>query len=103
MSILKKAPEGSQVLDLGAARAARAEARAAAGEGDSFIKLSVGYVQVLPEVPLSAAVILESGDIKTGLAGILTDPADVDALLAEITTHDVESLVTLITGTPLGE
>jgi hypothetical protein len=103
MSILKKAPEGSQVLDLGAARAARAEARAAAGEGDSYIKLSAGYVQVLPEVPISVAVILETGDIKAGLAGLLADPADIDALLVELTSNDVEALVKFITGTPLGE
>lgn len=103
MAILAEAPEGANVLDLGAARAARAEARAASGEGDSFIKLSAGFVQVLPEIPISVAVILEAGDVKAGLAGLLADPADVEALLVEITSNDVEALVKFITGTSLGE
>lgn len=103
MAILKDAPEGARVLDLGAARAARAEARAAAGEGNPVIKLSVGYVEVLPEIAISVAVILEAGDIKNGLAGLLVDSADVDALLTELTSEDVSALTKFIAGASLGE
>lgn len=103
MSILKQAPKGSEVLDLGAARAARAEARAAAGKGRSFIKLTVGYVEVKPEIPLSVADDLVNEKVREGLAGILADPDDVAALLGEITQNDVEELAAFITGTSLGE
>lgn len=103
MSILKKAPEGAAVLDLGAAHAARAEARAEAGQSRSFIKLTAGYVEVRPEVPLIAALDLQEEKIREGLAGLLSDPADVDELLKEITAQDVEALTGFITGSSLGE
>lgn len=103
MSVLKEAPEGSPVLDLGAARVARAEARAAAGEGNPFVKVSAGYIEVLPEIAISVAVTLEAGDIQKGLAGLLVDPADVGALLEELTSKDVEALTSFITGSSLGE
>ena len=102
MTILKVAPDGANVLDLGAERAARAEARAAAGEGVPFIRLSVGYVEVKPEIPISVADLLLI-DTKGGLAGLLADPADIDALYAEITTGDMEALTEFITGKSLGE
>ncbi|MEO7018346.1 MAG: hypothetical protein ABI067_17700 [Leifsonia sp.] len=103
MSILKKAPTGSEVLDLGAARVARAEARAASGKGSSFIKLTVGYVELKPEIPLSVADDLVNEKVREGLAGLLADPEDIDALLGEITQNDVEALAAFITGSSLGE
>lgn len=103
MSILAEAPEGADVLDLGAARAARAEARAAAGKGAAVIKLSVGFVEILAEIPLGVATDLQDGRIREGLAGVLVDPDDIDALMAEITVNDTEALTKLITGESLGE
>ena len=82
MTILKKAPEGAEVLDLGAGRVARAEARAAEGKGSPFLKISAGFIAVKAEIPVEVAYTLQS-DVKAGLAGILVDPADVDALLAD--------------------
>jgi phage-related tail fiber protein len=103
MSILKKAPTGSEVLDLGAARVARAEARAAAGKGASFIKLTVGYVEVKPEIPLAVADDLVNEKVRQGLAGLLADPDDIDALLGELTQNDVQDLAAFIMGASLGE
>jgi hypothetical protein len=103
MSILKKAPADGSVLDLGAARAARAEARAAAGKGASFIKLTVGYVELKPEIPLAVADDLVSEKVRQGLAGLLADPNDIDALLGELTANDVQELAAFITGASLGE
>ena len=102
MTILKAVPDGANVLDLGAERVARAEARAAAGEGLPFIRLSVGYVEVKPEIPLAVAELLLV-DTKGGLAGLLADPTDIDALYAEITIGDQEALTEFITGKSLGE
>jgi len=103
--ILTEAPAGARVLDFAPARAARAEARAARGEPAAFIKLAVGYVGVRAEIPLEAAILLEESKLREGLAGILTDPSDIDALLADgLATNDLEALVELITGgVKLGE
>lgn len=103
MSIRAEAPEGAQVLDLASARAARAEARAAAGAGSQFIKLSVGFVEMQPEVALSVAIDLQSERLREGLAGLLVDPDDVDALLGELTANDVADLTKFITGATPGE
>ena len=103
MTILKKAPEGAEVLDLGAARAARAEARAAEGLGAKFLKISAGYIEVKAEIPVEVAFTLER-DVKAGLAGLLVDPTDVDALFADgLTSQDLEAMQALVTGQPLGE
>jgi hypothetical protein len=103
LTILKKAPAGAEVLDLGAGRAARAEARAAEGLGGKFLKLAAGYVEVKAEIPVEAAFTLYT-DIKGGLAGILVDPKDVDALIADgLTSQDLEAMQALVTGKPLGE
>ena len=103
MTIRKKVPEGAEVLDLGAARAARAEARAAEGLGAKFLKISAGFIEVKVEIPVEVAFTLQS-DIKAGLAGILVDPADVDALLADgLTAQDLEAMTDLVTGKSLGE
>lgn len=102
MSILKTAPEGANVLDLGAERAARAEVRAAEGEGVPYVRLSVGYVEVKVEIPLAVADLVLV-DLKAGLAGLLADPADIEALYGEITTGDAEVLTEFILGKSLGE
>lgn len=104
MSILTEAPAGAQILDLGAARAARAEARVAAGDSGSYLKLAAGYVAVKEEVALSTAFELQNGDIKGGLSGLLVDPTDVDALLADgLTTADFQAISKFIAGAGLGE
>ena len=103
MSILKKAPEGAEVLDLGAGRVARAEARAAEGKGSPFLKISAGFIAVKAEIPVEVAYTLQS-DVKAGLAGLLVDPADVDSLFADgLTKEDLEAITGLITGKSLGE
>lgn len=103
MSILKKAPEGAAVLDIAAAVAARAEARAAAGDVGRFIKLTVGYVEVRPEVALAAAIDLQSEKLREGLGALLVDPSDVDALVNELTSEDLAALTKFITGATPGE
>jgi hypothetical protein len=102
MTILKAAPEGAKVLDLGAERAARAEVRAAEGEGVPYVRLSVGYVEVKAEIPLAVADLIMV-DTKAGLAGLLADPGDIDELYGEITTGDLGALTEFITGKSLGE
>jgi len=103
VTIRKKVPEGAEVLDLGAARAARAEARAAEGLGAKFLKISAGYIEVKVEIPVEVAFTLER-DVKAGLAGILVDPTDIDALLADgLTSQDLEAMQALVTGKSLGE
>jgi hypothetical protein len=104
VTVLTEAPAGAKVLDLGAAQAARQEARAAAGEPNPVIKLTAGYVEMKSEIPLVAAVDLNAGDLRGGLGGLLSDPADVDVLLSGITATDVSDLVQFITGSlTLGE
>jgi hypothetical protein len=103
LSILKKAPADAEVLDLGAGRVARAEARAAEGLGGKFLKLAAGYVEVKAEIPVEVAFTLEV-DLKAGLAGLLVDPADLDALIADgLTSGDIEAMQALVTGKSLGE
>lgn len=104
MTILKKAPEGAQVLDLGAARVARAEARAAEGKGNPFLKLAAGFVEVKPEFALTVAFDFKAERIEEGLAGLLVDPADLPVLLADgLSGQDLEGIAKFINGTPLGE
>jgi len=103
LTILKKAPEGAEVLDLGAGRVARAEARAAEGKGSPFLKISAGFIAVKAEIPVEVAYTLQS-DVKAGLAGLLVDPADVDSLFADgLTKEDLDAITALITGKTLGE
>jgi hypothetical protein len=104
MPILSELPNGANVLDLEAARVARAEARAEQGLGKPFIKISAGFIEVNPEIPLEAAFKLGDNDIRAGLALILADPKDIDKLLeAGVTAQDLESIVNFVTGKPLGE
>jgi len=102
--ILADLPEGAKVLDLGAARAARAEARAASGESVSVIKIDAGYVQVKAELDLEAAEDFLAARFRAGLTKLLADPADVDALLANgLSKGDLDAIGEFITGTTQGE
>lgn len=104
MSILLQIPSGARELDLGAARAARAEARAASGEGNPFLKLAAGYVEIKAEIALTVAFAFQNKDIKGGLEGMLVDPADVDALLADgLSSDDLKEISKFVTGASLGE
>lgn len=102
--ILKTAPEGAEVLDLGAARVARAEARAAEGKAASFIKLSSGFVEVKAEMPIDVAFKFAAEDIRGGLADLLADPSDLDVLLADgVSAQDLAEITKFIAGASLGE
>ena len=104
MAVLKVAPVGAQVLDLVANRAARAEARAAAGEGLPVVHLDAGYVEVKAEVDLLSAEDFSKGEYRAGLAKLLADPADIDVLIAEgLSAADIEALTEFVTGDTLGE
>ena len=102
MSILKTAPEGAEVLDLGAARVARAEARQ--GKPLPVIKLSAGFVEVSAEMDVMSADDFAAGRIREGLAKLLADPTDVDELVkGGISKDDLEQIVQFVTGKSLGE
>ena len=103
MAVLANAPEGAEVLDLDAARAARAEARAADGKGAPFLKVSAGYIEVHPEIPLAAAYLFAEEKVREGLALVLVDQADVDTLWPTLTADDLRAIVEFITGKSLGE
>lgn len=105
MAILNKAPEGAEILDLEAGRAARAEQRAAEGKGNPVIKLSGDrFVEVKPEFSISVALDFQNEDIKGGLAEMLVDPEDVDALLeGGLSQQDIQEIAKFITGMTLGE
>ena len=100
MAILSDAPKGADVLDLGAARAARAEARAS----DPYIKLSAGYVQANAEVRIDSALKIDQGDVRGVLSALVIDPADVDVLLEDgLTAQDIQAIMQWITGFSVGE
>ena len=104
MTILKKAPQGANVLDLEAGRLSRAEIRAGKGEGDPYLKLKAGFIQVKSEIPIVVAFLLEAEKIEEALKGLLVDPADLEALLADgLTKDDLEGISDLVTGKSLGE
>jgi hypothetical protein len=104
MTIISELPKGAEVLDLEAARVARAEARSEQGLGKPFIKITAGYIEVQPEIPLEAAFKLGENDIRAGLSLILADPKDLDELLtAGVSAQDLEAIVNFVTGKPLGE
>lgn len=104
MAILSSAPEGAEVLDLDAARAARAEARAAAGKGLPLIKVSAGYVEAKPEIDLECAEDFLAGRFRDGLAKLLADPADVDALWAGgLSRADLDTIGEFVNGATSGE
>lgn len=100
MAILNELPKGAEVLDLGAARVARAEARTT----QNFIKLTAGYIEAKGEVPISSAILIAKGEIEGALAALLVDPADVDALIADgLTANDIEAITMFVTGKTVGE
>lgn len=100
MAIINELPEGSEVLDLGAARVARAETLTT----KSFIKLSAGFVQVAVEVPVAAALMIVDGDIIGAIGLLLADPADAETLIRDgLTAGDIQEITQFITGKSLGE
>lgn len=102
MSVLKSAPEGADVIDLDAARAARAEA--AAGTPPTLLKVSAGYIELCREIDVLAAEDFTSGKIRAGLSKLLADPADIDEVVkGGLSKPDLETIVTFITGKTLGE
>jgi hypothetical protein len=102
--IRAEAPAGAQVFDLEAARAARQEARTAAGDSGALIKLAAGFIDVKSEFPITVGDLFKTGDIKGGLAELLVDPADVDELIkAGITSGDLAAITEFISGATLGE
>lgn len=103
MSILKEAPAGAPVFDVGQARAARAEARAAAGDPNPVLKLEAGYVEVNPEFNITVGESLSAGKIREALAGLLADPADVDVLIEDgVSAQDLKALIDFL-GSSVGE
>lgn len=101
MSILKDAPEGARVLDLDAVRAARAEAR---GGAQVFVKVSAGYVEMRAEVDLEAAEEFLGNHFRAGLAKLVVDPADADALWAGgLSKADLDAIGEFVTGNTSGE
>jgi hypothetical protein len=104
MAIRNDAPDGAKILDLEAARVARAEVRAAEGQGNPFLKLTAGYVEVRPEIAVSVAATLQNGEIREALQSLLVDPADVDVLLEDgLSIQDLEAITKFLTGLTLGE
>lgn len=104
MAVHKTAPKGAHVLDLGAARAARAEARKGDGSPKSLVKLSAGYVEVQPEVDVTLLDDLVHGEVKLALSKLLADPADVDVVLADgVSAQDLQEIIGFVTGTESGE
>ena len=102
MSILKKAPEGVEVLDLAPIRAARAEALS--GKPLRMIKIAAGYVEVKAELDVMAADDFALNHIRSGLSKLLADPADVDVLVKDgLTKDDINTIVEFVTGNSLGE
>jgi len=103
MALLSSLPEGATVLDLEAERAARAEVRASQGVGALYVKISAGYIEVNPEVPLAAAYLFQDEKIHEGLALLLADPADIDILWPTLTADDMKALTSFISGKTPGE
>lgn len=103
MAILSAAPEGARVLDLDAARAARAEARAAAGQALPMIKVAAGFVPVRAEIDIECVEDFTAGRFRSGIARLLADPADVDVLIDGLTKDDLEIITKFVTGASLGE
>lgn len=100
MAVFDSIPEGAEVIDLGAARAARAEAR----QTKTYIKVSAGYIEVKPEIALETADAFTEGRVREGIEAMLADPADVDVLYKDgLSTEDLQVIVEHISGKSLGE
>jgi hypothetical protein len=98
--ILKEAPAGARVLDLDAARVARAEASKDAPS--PVVKLSVGFVTLQKELDVLCGEDFAAGNARSGLLRILADPKDIDAL-GSVTRDDLEAIVNFVSGKSLGE
>ena len=102
MAILKTAPDGADVLDLAAARTARAEAHA--WEPYPLIRLAAGFVEVRREIDVTAADDFAAGKFKPGLMKLLVDATDVEELVkGGFTRDDLDAVTRFITGRHLGE
>lgn len=102
--IRQDAPDGAAVLDLGAARAARQEARAKDGGGNPYLKLAAGYVEVKAEVPISAIDDMQAGHLSAGVGKLVADPDDLDLLLADgLTDDDIGAILSFLAGGAAGE
>lgn len=100
--ILDTAPEGANVLDLDAAREARAEAKK--DEPNPVIKLQAGFVELRKEVDITAADDFKDGNLLAGLAKLLADPADVAALTKDgFSSEDLSAVTMFVSGRSLGE
>ncbi len=103
MAIVTDLPEDATVIDLDAARKARAEARAESAAPDTYIKLAAGYVPVKAEFSLSVIEHLRKGEVADALAALLTDPADADVLIADgVSAQDINVIMAFV-GSSLGE
>jgi hypothetical protein len=70
----------------------------------SVIKLSVGYVELKPELDVLCAEDFVASRITDGLTRVLADPADIAPLLkGGLTSGDLEAIVNFVTGKSLGE
>lgn len=102
MTILTAAPDGAQVIDLVAARAAQAEIDATLPP--ILLKLDVGYVELKREFDVLCAEDFTGGRFTTGLSKLLADPADIDAISAYgLTKDDLKQITAYISGKTLGE
>lgn len=102
MSILSEAPAGAEVIDLAAARAARAEVDAT--QPPVLLKIEAGYIQLKREVDVLCAEDFSEGHIRDGLSKLLEDPADIDELVKRgLSKADLEAIVNHVTGSTLGE
>lgn len=100
MAILDSIPEGASVIDLDAARVARAEAR----ESKTFVKLSAGFIEVNAELPLISAEAFTEGNVNEGIGYLLADPADVEPLLKSgLSAEDLQVIIEHVSGKTLGE
>lgn len=102
MSILSAAPEGAEVIDLAASRAARSEVDATLPP--VLIKIEAGYIQIKRDLDVLAAEDFTDGHIREGLAKLLADPADIDELVKRgLSKDDLQAIVDHVTGSTLGE
>jgi len=102
MTIQQQAPDGAQIVDLVAARAARAEVDASLPP--ALLKIDAGYIEIRREIDVLSAEDFTNGQFRAGLSKLLADPADVDELVAfGLSKGDLELIVNYITGKTLGE
>lgn len=102
MSILSEAPAGAEIIDLAAARAARAEVDATLPP--VLLKIDVGYIQLARDIDVLCAEDFTEGHFRTGLSKLLADPTDIDAIITYgLSKDDLEKIIQYVTGVALGE